>query len=199
MHVILHSFTYPLKPLTQSPISIQPIPILHATHNHVLLYPDVSHPEFFSADIPPGCLASGILSGQRSTLSGCFTSGILPRRHFTRIPHIQNSSPPTFHPDASHLEFCPADVLPYPDISHPEFCPPDVPHSPNISHLEFCPANVQPSSDISHSEFCPTDVPPFSSSLEQFLEVPKISFSINFAVIFFSTCNFNNFHDFKMF
>ena len=39
MHAILHSFTYPLKPLTQASISIQPIPILHATHNHVLSYP----------------------------------------------------------------------------------------------------------------------------------------------------------------
>ena len=35
------SFTYPLKPLTQASISIQPIPILHATHNHVLPYPCV--------------------------------------------------------------------------------------------------------------------------------------------------------------
>ena len=43
VHAILHSFTYPLKPLTQASISIQPIPILHATHNHVLPYPCV-HP-----------------------------------------------------------------------------------------------------------------------------------------------------------
>ena len=43
VHSILHSFTYPLKPLTQASISIQPIPILHATHNHVLSYPCV-HP-----------------------------------------------------------------------------------------------------------------------------------------------------------
>ena len=43
LHAILHSFTCPLKPLTQAFISIQPIPILHATHNHVLPYPCV-HP-----------------------------------------------------------------------------------------------------------------------------------------------------------
>ena len=43
MHAILHSFTYPLKPLTQTSISIQPISILHVTHNHVLPYPCV-HP-----------------------------------------------------------------------------------------------------------------------------------------------------------
>ena len=43
VHAILHSFTYPLKPLTQASISIQLIPILHATHNHVLSYPCV-HP-----------------------------------------------------------------------------------------------------------------------------------------------------------
>ena len=35
VHAILHSFAYPLKPLTQAPMSIQFIPILHATHNHV--------------------------------------------------------------------------------------------------------------------------------------------------------------------
>ena len=43
VHAILDSFTYPLKPLTQASISIQPIPILHATHNHVLPYPCI-HP-----------------------------------------------------------------------------------------------------------------------------------------------------------
>ena len=86
----------PIKTTPQALISIQPIPILHATHNHVLLYPDVSHPEFFSADIPLGCLASGIPSGQHSTLSGCLTSRILPRRHSTRMPHIRNSVRPTF-------------------------------------------------------------------------------------------------------
>ena len=116
MHVILYSFTYPLKPLTQAPISI-----IYATHNHVLPNPDASHPEFFSADIPPRCLASGILSRQRSTLSRCLTSGIPLRRHSTRMSHIRNSSPSPLHPDVSHPEFCPANVLPYPDVSHPEF------------------------------------------------------------------------------
>ena len=48
-------------------------------------HPDVSHPEFFSADIPPGCLASGILLRQHSL------------------------------PDVSHPEFCPADVPPSPN------------------------------------------------------------------------------------
>ena len=91
-------------------------------------HPDVSHPEFFSADIPPGCLTSGILSDQRSTLSGCLTSGILLRRHSTRMSriwnsvrstfyfirmfHIRNSSPPTFHPDTSHPEFFSTDIPP---------------------------------------------------------------------------------------
>ena len=127
MHAILHSFTYPLKPLTQASISIQPIPILHATHNRVLPYPcvhQVNHttePVSFSKPSPTceilpkkchvalsplhtqtvplamrgiahstrerilsgrrstfsGCLTSGILSGRRSTISGYLTSGIL--------------------------------------------------------------------------------------------------------------------------
>ena len=150
--------------------------------------------------------------------------------YLIRMPHIRNSSPPTFHPDVSHPEFCPANVLPYPDVSHPEFLSAAIPPGcltpgilprqrstfhPDISHSEFYPADVQPSPDVSHQksypptfnlppnilhpEFCPADVPPFSSSLEHFLEVPKISSSINFAAIFFSACNFNNFRDFKMF
>ena len=59
-------------------------------------HPDVSHSEFFPADIPPGCL----------------TSGSFLRRHSTRISHIRNPSPPTFHPDVSHPEFFPADIPP---------------------------------------------------------------------------------------
>ena len=30
--------------------------------------------------------------------------------HSTRMSHIQNSAPPTFHPDVSHPEFCSADI-----------------------------------------------------------------------------------------
>ena len=55
-----------------------------------------THPEFYSADIPPGCL----------------TSKILFRRHSTQMSHIRNSSPPTFHPGNSHLEFFSADIPP---------------------------------------------------------------------------------------
>ena len=121
---------------------------------HRSFHPNISHPEFFPADIPPGHL----------------TSRILPRRHSTRVSHTRNSSLPSFHLD----------------ISHPEFCPVTVPPSPDISHPEFCLADVQPSPDISYPEFCPADISPFSSSLEHFLEVPKISFSINFDVIFLS-------------
>ncbi|RVW73184.1 Retrovirus-related Pol polyprotein from transposon 17.6 [Vitis vinifera] len=45
-----------------------------------------AYPEFCFVDIPPGCL----------------TSGILLRRHSTRMSHIRNSSPPPFHPDILH-------------------------------------------------------------------------------------------------
>ena len=126
MHAILHSFTYPLKPLTQAPISIQPIPILHATHNHVLPYPDVSHPEFFSVDIPPGRLTSGILR-RHSTRMPHIRNSVRPTFYLIRMSHIRNSSPLIFHPDASHLELCLATVLPYPDVSHPEFFSADIP------------------------------------------------------------------------
>ena len=57
-------------------------------------HPDVSHPEFFSVDIPSGCLASGILL----------------RRHSIRVSRIRNSSPPTFHLGVSHPEFFSADI-----------------------------------------------------------------------------------------
>ena len=144
---------------------------------HSSFHPGISHPEFFSADIP----------------SEHLTSRILPRRHFTRVSHIRNSSPPTFHPGISHQEFFLADIPP----GHLTSGILPRRHSTRTSHIQ----NSSPPSfhqNISHPEFCPADVPPFSSSLEHFLEVPKISFSINFAAIFFSTCNFNNFHDFKI-
>ncbi|WJZ94284.1 hypothetical protein VitviT2T_013158 [Vitis vinifera] len=144
---------------------MQPIPNLHATHNNVLPYPDVSHPEFFSADIPPRRL----------------TSGILP--------------PPPFHPDASHPEFHPANVLPYPDVSHPELSSADIPSGCLASGILLCRYSIRMSRirnssllphstrmprirnsspptfhpDISHLEFCPADIPHFSSYLEHFL------------------------------
>ena len=48
---------------------------------HRSFHLDISHPEFFSADIPPKYL----------------TSGILLRQHSTWISHIRNSIRPTFH------------------------------------------------------------------------------------------------------
>ena len=166
MHVILYSFTYPLKPLTQAPISI-----IYATHNHVLPNPDASHPEFFSADIPPRCLASGILPRQRSTLSGCLTSGILPcqrstlsgcltseillRRHSTRMSHTRNSAPPTFNIPPRYLTF---GILPGQRSTFSGYLTSGI-----------LSVDIQPSPDISLSKFCPADVPPFSSSLEHFL------------------------------
>ena len=62
--------------------------------------------------IPPGCLTSGILSSQYSTLFGCLTSGFLLRRHSTRVSHIRNYSSPTFHPGISHPDFFSADIPP---------------------------------------------------------------------------------------
>ncbi|WJZ83125.1 hypothetical protein VitviT2T_002832 [Vitis vinifera] len=191
VHATLHSLAYPLKPLTQTSISIQPtkpvslsklsptsgiLPKKNATwlsppcdawhssfhpdgnlrrHSTRISHiqnsvpadvppsPDVSHPEFFSADILPGYL----------------TSGILLRRHSTRISHIRNSVP--------------ANVPPYPDVSHPEFFSADIPlgcltsriflrqHSTRISHIQnFVPADVPPSPDISHPKFFSADIPP---------------------------------------
>ena len=165
MHAILHFFTYPLKPLTQAPISIQPMPILYATHNHVLPYSDAPHPEYFSAATPPGCI----------------TSEILLRLHSTRMSYIWNSSPPSFYPDVSHPEF-PAVISPRmphirnsfppplnPDILHLKFfsatTPPEyltsgirsanVPPSPDVSHPESYPTDVLPSPDVSHPESYP--------------------------------------------
>ena len=70
-------------------------------------HPGISHPEFFSADIPPGYLTSRFLLG----------------RHSTRASHIRNSSPSTFHPDISHPKFCSANIPPPPNVSHLKFCP----------------------------------------------------------------------------
>ena len=104
VHVILHSFTYPLKPLTQASISIQPtkpaslsklsptcgilpkkchvaLSLLH-TQTVPLATRDMAHPtrgRILSGRRPTfsGCLTSGILSDRRPTFSGCLTSGIL--------------------------------------------------------------------------------------------------------------------------
>ena len=105
VHAILHSFTYPLKPLTQAPISMQPIPNLHATHNNVLPYPDVSHPEFFSANI--SIRTSCIRKLSPLTFYPDISHPKFLRRHSTRTSRIRNLSPLTFYPDISHPEFLP--------------------------------------------------------------------------------------------
>ena len=172
MHVILHSFTYPLKPLTQAPMSIQPIPILHATHNHVLPI-RIYRIRTSSAVISPGHIASGIppppfhpdishpdsSSRQHSTRTyririplpanippRHITSGILP----SAIPpgHIASGIPPSpFHPNISHPEF----LFPppfHPDISHPNFLFPSTFHPGHItSGILLCQHSIR----ISHT------------------------------------------------
>ena len=86
-------------------------------------------------------LQEGVQIGERATyplresgwrcstdiLPGCLTSGILLRRHSTRMSYIRNSALPPFHPDVLHPEFCSAAIPPgcltsstfHPDISHP--------------------------------------------------------------------------------
>ena len=57
---------------------------------------------------------------------------------------------PSFHPDISYPEFCPASVLPYPDVSQLQFYPTDIPPSPDVSQPQFCLADIPPSPVISH-------------------------------------------------
>ena len=137
---------------------------------NVLPYPDVSHPEFLSAAIPPECLTFGILLRRHSTRMSHIRNSAPPMFYLIRMSHIRNSSPPPFHPDVSHSEFCPVNVLPYPDVSHLKFFSAATPPGcltpgilprqrstfhPDISHSEFYPADVPPSPDISHLESCP--------------------------------------------
>ena len=103
MHAILHSFVYPLKRLTQASISIQPIPILHTTHNNVLPYSGVSLLEFLPASIPPGVSLLEFLS--TAIPSGCLTPGILLHRHYIRMSHVRNPSAPPFPRGVSLPEF----------------------------------------------------------------------------------------------
>ena len=134
MYVTLHSFTYPLKPLTQASISIQPMSILHATHNNVLPYLDVSHLESFSAAIsiwvshtrnPLTAVFSIRVFYARSSSSPSFPSGCLtPRNHSLppfsiRVSRTRNPSPPPFSIRG---------------ISHPESCPPMF-HLLQMSHI----------------------------------------------------------------
>ncbi|WKA11778.1 hypothetical protein VitviT2T_029245 [Vitis vinifera] len=60
---------------------VAPFPLRHVAPP--TFHPDISHPEFFSADIPPECLTATILSGQRSTLFGCFTAAIISGQRST--------------------------------------------------------------------------------------------------------------------
>ena len=183
MHVILHSFTYPLKPLTQAPISTQPIPILHATHNHVLPYPCV-HP--FNHTTKPVSLSKpsptcGILPKNFRVAPSPLDMQTAPCDTWNRSFHTNGNSH-SFHPGISHLKFFPPtfhqDVLHpesspptfYPDISHSEFFPADIPfgyrpsgillrqHFTRVSHIRnSSPPTIH--SDISHAEFFPTDIP----------------------------------------
>ena len=97
----------------------------------------------------PGVMIASAVSGQDMLSSGCVMfasaacppgesgwscSGQLFSFHQNENSHIRNSSPPTFHTDIPHPEFCPGDVPSSPNIPHSEFCPGDVPPSPNISH-----------------------------------------------------------------
>ena len=48
-------------------------------------------------------LLEGVRIVERAAIPpGCLTSGILLRRHSTRMSHIRNFALPTFHPDISH-------------------------------------------------------------------------------------------------
>ena len=58
-------------------------------------HPDVLHPEFCSADIPPGCLTSGILLRRHSTRMSHIRHllRIFYIRHLLRISHIRRLTP----------------------------------------------------------------------------------------------------------
>ena len=133
--------------------------------------------------------------------------GVLPKNYRVAPSPLDTQTAPcdtwhrSFHPDGNSHSF-------HSDVSHPEFFSADIPPGyltsgilPPPGHLTsgILSVDIQPSSDISHPKFCLGDVPPFSPSLEHFLEVPKIPFSINLAAIFFSASNFRFFHDLKLF
>ena len=116
---------------------------------NVLPYPNVSHPESFSAAISPGVSLPESCSA--AIPPRCLIPGILLRHHSIRMSHIRNPFLPPFHLGVSFPESFSAAIPP--SVSHPEFLSADVPPSPNVSHPKFYP----------------TDVSPFSSSLKHFL------------------------------
>ena len=151
-------------------------------------HPGVSHPEFFSAAIS----------------SGCLTPGILLRRHSIRVSHTRNSSPPPFHPGVSPPESFSAAIPSgcltsgiflrrhFIRMSHPQNSSPSTFH-PGCLTSGILPGRRSTFLGYLASGILSADVPPFSPSLEHFLEVPKIPFSINLAAIFFSASNFRFF------
>ena len=62
--------------------------------------------------------------------------------HSTRMSHIRNSFPPTFHPGVSHLEFCRLTFYLI-RMSHIQNSSPPTFH-PGISHSEFFYADIPP-------------------------------------------------------
>ena len=138
---------------------------------------DISHPEFFIAH---STRTSHIQNSSSPILSGCLTSGILPRRHSTqtshiqtssspippghltsrilhrhsiRMSHIRNSSPPPLHSDISHPPLCPANIPPSPDVSQPPFYPTNILPYPDVSHPDL-KVNFFPPRGLKHVHLC---------------------------------------------
>ena len=133
VHAVPHSFAYPLKPLTQAFISIQPTkPVSLSKFSptfgilpkkcHIALSPLHTQTVPLRRVTLAHSTRGRIMSGRHSTFSGYLTSEIM-----------SVDVPPS--PDISHPEFCPANVPPSPDISYPKFCPSTF-HLLQISHIQ---------------------------------------------------------------
>ena len=142
----------------------------HPDGNSHSFHPDIPHPEFFPADIPPGHLTSGILLRLHSTRMPHIRNSARPTFYLIRVSHIRNSPPPPFHPDASHLESFSADIPPgclaskillrrhSTRMSHIRNSSPRC-HSTRTSYIRnSSPPTFHP--DISHPEFFFAAIPP---------------------------------------
>ena len=167
MHAILHSFAYPLKPLTQASISIRstkPVSLSKLSPTceilpkkcHVALSPlhavgplamrDIAHSIRVShtrnSSSPPfHPSVSHPESFSAAIPSGYLTPGIPLRRHSIRVSHPRNPSPSPFHQDASHMEFFSAII---PSGCHTPGILLRQHSTPDVSHPEFFSANILP-------------------------------------------------------
>ena len=163
VHAILHSFTYPLKPLTQVSISMQstkPVSLSKLSPTcgilpkkcHMALSPLHTQTVPLSTRGMAHPTRERILSDRRPTFSGCFTSRILS-----------------------------ADIPPSPDVSHPKLCPADVPPSLDISHPTPDAGQERRAIQLPRSDMSGSFDSAYPESIQPTIQIPRTAWLVRYS------------------